>query len=278
MITVEALKEGWDCSFAYVFCSVQKIGSAMDAEQLLGRVLRMPYAKRRKADSLNRAYAHVSETSFGVAANTLTDKLVAMGFEEDEAKDAIEPAQRHLDDTGLFAPREKPKPVFRRVVPATPKVLMALQSAAATEGVAVSPTNDGNVEIAVTGRVAHEVEAAITTAIPESERRGFAEAIQKYRIETKDQLSHAERGEALVVPRLVTEIQGEFEFADTDVFMEFHDWKLANYSTRMDEGEFCGRTSSLFGTWAAQGCRRSSCTQWCNGSGANGVVRMEDYK
>ncbi|MBP2151609.1 hypothetical protein [Xanthobacter flavus] len=43
-----------------MFCSVQNIGSATDAEQLLGRVLRMPYARRRKADALNRAYAHVS--------------------------------------------------------------------------------------------------------------------------------------------------------------------------------------------------------------------------
>ena len=49
VITVEALKEGWDCSFAYVFCSVSRIQSAVDVEQLLGRVLRMPYAKRRKA-------------------------------------------------------------------------------------------------------------------------------------------------------------------------------------------------------------------------------------
>ena len=51
VITVEALKEGWDCSFAYVFCSVASIQSATDVEQLLGRVLRMPYAKRRKAAS-----------------------------------------------------------------------------------------------------------------------------------------------------------------------------------------------------------------------------------
>ena len=47
VITVEALKEGWDCSFAYVFCSVSRIQSATDVEQLLGRVMRMPYAKRR---------------------------------------------------------------------------------------------------------------------------------------------------------------------------------------------------------------------------------------
>ena len=45
IITVQALKEGWDCSFAYVFCSLASIHSAKDVEQILGRVLRMPYAK-----------------------------------------------------------------------------------------------------------------------------------------------------------------------------------------------------------------------------------------
>ena len=34
VVTVEALKEGWDCSFAYVFCSVSRIQSAADVEQL----------------------------------------------------------------------------------------------------------------------------------------------------------------------------------------------------------------------------------------------------
>ena len=68
VITVEALKEGWDCSFAYIFCSVSRIQSAKDAEQLLGRVLRMPYAKRREAPELNKAYAFLSEPSFGEAA------------------------------------------------------------------------------------------------------------------------------------------------------------------------------------------------------------------
>ena len=45
VITIEALKEGWDCSFAYIFCSVSRGRSAVDVEQLLGRVLRMPYAE-----------------------------------------------------------------------------------------------------------------------------------------------------------------------------------------------------------------------------------------
>ena len=63
---------------------------AKDVEQLLGRVLRMPYAKRRGVSDLNKAYAFLSEPSFGEAAKGLTDKLVGMGFEEDEALDNIE--------------------------------------------------------------------------------------------------------------------------------------------------------------------------------------------
>lgn len=80
IITIEALKEGWDCSFAYVFCSVKQVSSSRDAEQLLGRVLRMPYAKRRVIEDLNRAYAHLATSKFSRAAQELTDTLIAMGF------------------------------------------------------------------------------------------------------------------------------------------------------------------------------------------------------
>src|SRR5690606_26480909 len=58
IITKQALKEGWDCSFAYVFCSVAQVKSDKDIQQLLGRVLRMPYATRRRQEEMNRAYAH----------------------------------------------------------------------------------------------------------------------------------------------------------------------------------------------------------------------------
>jgi type III restriction enzyme len=157
----------------------------------------MPYAKRRAADSLNRAYAHVSEASFGAAASSLADKLVAMGFEDDEAKEAIEPAQGHLDETGLFAPRERPKPVFRHTISATPEIVTVLQEATAMEGVLVVE-KDGKVEIAVTGRIASDLETAIAAAIPMPERQGFADAVRKYRLEIKDQLSPAEQGETFV--------------------------------------------------------------------------------
>lgn len=243
VITVEALKEGWDCSFAYVFCSVQNIGSATDAEQLLGRVLRMPYARRRKADALNRAYAHVSEASFGAAAKALTDRLVDMGFDEQEAQEVIEPAQGHLDETGLFAPRERPAPVFRHTVDADPEVVEALATVA-EDAVSIVPAANGAVEIAVTGRFAPDVEAAIASALPEAARYGFAEAVRRYRLDLKDLLSPAEQGERFTMPRLVAEVQGHLEFADTDVFMEFADWSLAAHPARLDEAAFSIRETA----------------------------------
>ena len=142
VITVEALKEGWDCSFAYVFCSVSRIHSATDVEQLLGRVLRMPYAKRRRVTDLNKAYAYLSEPSSGASARALADKLVAMGFEEDEARDNIEQVQGKLGgEDSLFGLRDQPPPSFRHTLSVTPEALSALKQTQRDGVTAVSYTH-----------------------------------------------------------------------------------------------------------------------------------------
>lgn len=86
IITQQALKEGWDCSFAYVLCSVAEQKSPRAVEQLLGRVLRLPRASRKRNEDLNRAYAFATTTSFQDAAKTLRDGLVNNGFERVEAQ------------------------------------------------------------------------------------------------------------------------------------------------------------------------------------------------
>jgi len=95
IITVQALKEGWDCSFAYVLCSVANTQSPTAAEQLLGRVLRMPYASARQEAGLNEAFAHVSSKSWQHALSQLQERLISMGFEQHEAQDNI-----HLEPEG----------------------------------------------------------------------------------------------------------------------------------------------------------------------------------
>ena len=239
VITIEALKEGWDCSFAYVFCSVARIRSAVDVEQLLGRVLRMPYAARRRLPDLNRAYAFVSEPSFGASAQALADKLVAMGFEEEEAKESIEPVQLDIDEPGArFDQHEETTPPFRHAFATSPGIASALRELE-REGVTVRETDDGAVEVQIAGRVGGDLEEAILEVVPDSERPDFVQAVAAHRINLRDQPpSAAERGEELVVPRLMSTVQGKLELADTDVFMEHHDWSLLDHSPRMDEGEF----------------------------------------
>ncbi len=103
VITVEALKEGWDCPFAYILCSLQSVRSGKDVEQLLGRVLRMPYAKRRVNEELNRAWAFVVSRDFQAEALALRDKMVqSMGFDAMEAAQAVLPTTEPLfNDPGL---------------------------------------------------------------------------------------------------------------------------------------------------------------------------------
>ena len=90
IITVQKLKEGWDCPFAYVLCSVAEQVSQTAIEQILGRVLRMPKANRKQRDALNRAYAFVAAQSFDDAAQKLKDGLVeGAGFNRIEAEQLI---------------------------------------------------------------------------------------------------------------------------------------------------------------------------------------------
>ena len=89
IITVRALAEGWDCSFAYVLCSVAQIRSKTAVEQILGRILRLPYARRKDDPDLNRAYAYVISADFATTADSLVDALVENGFERFEAQAAI---------------------------------------------------------------------------------------------------------------------------------------------------------------------------------------------
>ncbi len=89
VITISALREGWDCPFAYVLCSVANLSATGAVEQLLGRVLRMPYVKAKQTDALNEAYAYVTSREFGMAAASIKDALVECGFERYEAEAAV---------------------------------------------------------------------------------------------------------------------------------------------------------------------------------------------
>ncbi len=56
IITKEALKEGWDCPFAYILTILSKTKAPVAIEQMIGRVLRQPDTQRTGIESLNQSY------------------------------------------------------------------------------------------------------------------------------------------------------------------------------------------------------------------------------
>ena len=56
IITVNALKEGWDCPLAYILASLANKTSKVDVEQILGRILRQPYTRKHGNKLLNTSF------------------------------------------------------------------------------------------------------------------------------------------------------------------------------------------------------------------------------
>ena len=56
IITKQALQEGWDCSFAYVLAILTNPTSTSALTQLVGRILRQPYAGKTRVAALDESY------------------------------------------------------------------------------------------------------------------------------------------------------------------------------------------------------------------------------
>jgi type III restriction enzyme len=89
IITVEKLREGWDCPFAYVLCSLKETWSATAIEQIVGRILRLPNAQAKRHPDLNCAYAFSVSESIATVLSELREALEHNGFTKAEAERII---------------------------------------------------------------------------------------------------------------------------------------------------------------------------------------------
>ena len=80
IITVNALKEGWDCPFAYILASLANRTSTVDVEQILGRILRQPYAMEHKSPLLNTSYVLTNSVDFHTTLEKIVTGLNKAGF------------------------------------------------------------------------------------------------------------------------------------------------------------------------------------------------------
>ncbi len=85
IITKDALKEGWDCSFAYVLALLDNTTATTAMTQMVGRVMRQPHARIiEKHDALNRCYIYcynkdVGNAVEGVKAGLEKEGLTGLG-------------------------------------------------------------------------------------------------------------------------------------------------------------------------------------------------------
>jgi type III restriction enzyme len=235
IITVQALREGWDCPFAYILCTVAELHSETAVEQILGRILRLPKAQAKRQADLNRSYAFSASRNFSEAASALSEALIQNGFERQEVKDLVQAPPSPLNiDFG---------PIFQQVAPVQ-SVSIPVQE---------SPNLD-TLSVEVASKVIYNPENH-TLTIHEKLDQEQAEELKKCFIlpGVKQAIDNAcvstqsvpavqvpgkpEPRKSLSIPVLAIQQEDYFEQFEESTFLD-HPWKLANRNPLMSEEEF----------------------------------------
>ena len=82
IITKQALQEGWDCPFAYMLVVLTNTRSKQALTQIIGRILRQPYAKQTKIASLNESFVFCYNKTVGEVANGIKNGLQREGMND----------------------------------------------------------------------------------------------------------------------------------------------------------------------------------------------------
>ena len=225
VITQRALAEGWDCPFAYVLISLASIQSSTVVEQLLGRVLRQPNAKRRVAAALNRSYAFVNARNFAETAAALRDQLVAhAGFDRKDVNEFVTAARAQDGAADLFATHSHvtytPVVVALEQAPdlrALPKAIRdKIEYDAKARSLKIAaPLSVDEADVLKLVMPTHASDGAIERAAEESRTTAI-----------HVDLSPIERGETLAVPQLAIWVQNELVLFD-DVMQLDYPWDLS---------------------------------------------------
>lgn len=233
ILTVQKLREGWDCPFAYVLCSVAEQHSSTAVEQIVGRILRMPKATRKLAPELNMAYAFVSSPNFERTLNELKDALVENGFQKQEVNEMIvQPPP--LDFGPLFSSSALGGDVlaFRFVeAPAIHKLPVELAKKVKYDTVTRTVTIQSNV-------TTDELDKIAASFGSKDHRSAFQVAVKNAQAKLNaPALSPAERGERFAVPVLAIR-QGElFEQFEETHFLDY-DWDVTKLDVTLSEADF----------------------------------------
>ncbi len=234
VITIQALREGWDCSFAYILCSVAEMSSSTAVEQMLGRIMRLPKARRKQQNDLNQAYAFAASASFAATANALVDGLVQNGFNPIEAQQLIRGRETPSEQIGFG-------PLFD--TPTTPANTVTIHSA--------EKPNLDDLPLTLAAKVSIDAESDATIFqgwMTEAERETLKahfvsdatkQAVNQAYLESQkfDPRAPAEKRAPFSLPRLAYRQGDLLEELDKTHFLE-HPLRLLQRETLLSEQEF----------------------------------------
>lgn len=178
IITVNALKEGWDAPFAYILASLADKSSAVDVEQILGRVLRQPYVAPHAAPMLNMSYVLTASSKFMETLAKIVVGLNKAGFSARDYKVADAATLAAPDPLATFvqAPLnfDAPAPTpatddladidTSRIAPLAPATDEAAAAVSVADPLASLPSTVGSVQAIAEAALAQQAEFEKTVA------------------------------------------------------------------------------------------------------------------
>ena len=234
IITVQKLREGWDCPFAYVLCSLRETRSPTAIEQIVGRILRLPGAITKHNPDLNCAYAFSISPSIVEVLAELREALESNGFTTAEAQRIIIPLSQ-----GTLPIGSHPKSI--QVEPyEIDKHVAAVQVRELGGKVSIDETSG---EITVIVPLNNEEAEKLASCVKSPEAKAKVLEVVKLVIEAEKAFggsgqtrppSPYERQLDFFVPLLCIRDNGElFEFDST--FLIEHQWKLSEKDASLPE-------------------------------------------
>ena len=116
IITKDALKEGWDCPFAYLLVMLDNTRAKTAITQLVGRVMRQPHARRTRREPLDQCYVYCHNTQVGVAV-----EHVKLGLEQEGLDGLGDAVTSNADDFRQVTVRRRER--FKNADIFLPKVM-----------------------------------------------------------------------------------------------------------------------------------------------------------
>jgi type III restriction enzyme len=234
IITVQKLREGWDCPFAYVLCSLRETRSSTAIEQIVGRVLRLPGAKSKQHPDLNCAYAFSISDNIHEVLAELRDALESNGFTTAEAERIIMPITPGVLPLGAQPKTVTLEPGKEMDTSAAVVQVAALGGKVKLDGhtgamTIIVPLDKDEEDALVGCAVTPEAKAKIKNAV-ESVR----EAERAFGGGKPRQPSPYELGQDFVVPLLCVEEEGDL-FVFESTFLLEHPWRLGQKDATLSE-------------------------------------------